>query len=176
MEIANEGLIEVTDMKNLKIVKFALYGVILLTAAISQAAKVENLQFVQKESENLLRLTNGEDEIVLKTRFKIEADVISVYLQSTGQKVIIASIDKVNSNSNITVSNEKLSANVLVNKKQKKFKLTTCSHMGCFPDPHFETYDHQLLEITTSQGQVLCWNKNVLKDLGSLTLGACPLN
>lgn len=73
----------------------------------------------------------------------------------------------------LLTSNEDVKVNIITNKEEKKFKATLCSHMGCFPYPHVESTFRQLIEIESINGEKICYNRNVLKNKPTFSLGKC---
>jgi NurA-like 5'-3' nuclease len=150
-----------------------LFITLLLSSTVF--AKTESLQLVQDVKNEVIILKNDKMKIVIPTMFKIEEDTISAYT-SNNQEVTIATIDKENSTSDLILSNEKLDVKIIKNKTKKVFRTTSCTHMGCIPFPHFEKYDVQLLEITTNEGNVVCWDQNNVEnrlEKSVLTQGHC---
>lgn len=65
--------------------------------------------------------------------------------------------------------------NIIKNKERKVFKASVCSpHMGCFPAPHFESRYKQLIEFYGVDGQVVCYNNDVVSGLDQFSIGKCP--
>jgi hypothetical protein len=73
----------------------------------------------------------------------------------------------------LLTANEDVLVNIITNKEEKKFKATLCSHMGCFPYPHVESTFRQLIEIDSINGEKICYNRNVLKNKPTFSLGKC---
>jgi hypothetical protein len=75
------------------------------------------------------------------------------------------------------VSINKVRINIIKNVKEREFKVLACSnfYMGCFPYPHFETINRELIEVQTIDGNTLCYNNNVIEDFDLWTIGSCPL-
>lgn len=73
----------------------------------------------------------------------------------------------------LLTANEDIKVNIITNKEEKKFKATLCSHMGCFPYPHVESTFRQLIEIDSINGEKVCYNRNVLKNKPTFSLGKC---
>lgn len=149
---------------------------LLLTLIVSTAAfaKTEKLKFMQDRKDDVIILKNDKTKVILPTQFKIKEDIISAYIGN--QEVTIATIDKATSTADLVVSNENLEVNIIKNKTEKRFESKLCSHMGCILYPHFETLTVQLLEITTSEGEVICWNLNGDEnrlERSSLSFGHC---
>ncbi len=73
----------------------------------------------------------------------------------------------------LLTANEDIKVNIIIIKEEKKFKATLCSHMGCFPYPHVESTFRQLIEIDSVSGEKICYNRNVLKNKPTFSIGKC---
>lgn len=114
--------------------------------------------------------TNGKNEFVM------EDNVLSLKFIHTNEVFPLARFDEVSgqNENDVRVSTQDLNMKVHLNKKDRNFKASVCSHMGCFPYPHFETTYQQLIEIQTLDGRVVCFNYNAIKRADIWTVGTCP--
>lgn len=135
------------------------------------ASTMKEMKVVDEDGSFLLK--DSSDEIYLRNtdaRFdlKIENNTLVIELKKMKQKFSIAKFEGEQSNSIDSVQ-----VNILKNKEEKKFKATLCTHGGCLPYPHFESTYKQLLEIQTLEGQVICYNNNVIAEKELYSVGAC---
>lgn len=148
---------------------------ILLSSALvlfSMTALAKNVELNLVQGDSVPYLKNGSQEIFLGSNVRVENAVFVVELSNSNQTFTLANVDLDNSSSDISISKEKIKANILVNKKDRDFKTQLCSHMGCIPFPHFETTEIQLIEVETLEGNTLCFSRNIKKHK-PWSLGKC---
>lgn len=148
---------------------------ILLSSALvlfSMTALAKNVELNLVQEDSVPYLKNGSQEIFLGSNVRVENAVFVVELSNSNQTFTLANVDLDNSSSDISISKEKIKANILVNKKNRDFKTQLCSHMGCIPFPHFETTEIQLIEVETLEGNTLCFSRNITKHK-PWSLGKC---
>lgn len=126
---------------------------------------VEDGIFLLKDEKDAIFLKNNNS----KFNLKVENNNAIIEFKELKQKFTLAQLvspDQLESTSKITV-------NIIKNIEEKKFKAKACTHMGCFPFPHFESTFRFLVEIQTLEGQTICYNNNVDTKKDLYTLGTC---
>ena len=131
------------------------------TAALAkEIVKVES-KLVQKGG--YVSVTVNSEEITL---FSSDGDGIEIVdgifvanFQSKNKKIILANAGA-ELEQRTTSSIETVLVRVVKDKMSKKFHATQCSHIGCFPFPHFEDERKLVLEIEAMDGNKVCYRNS----------------
>lgn len=151
-------------------------GLLSLLLMNTVMADIEATKAIQDNG--TLTLKNKSTEILLidtDARFDLLTvdNTLVVKFNQSNKVFALATFEENSENDNFRTSINNVTINVLVDKEDKKFKGTLCSHMGCVPFPHFDKTLRQLVEIETLDGTILCYNNKAIEKQNIWTIGNC---
>ncbi len=147
--------------------KLIMKTLILLISALVSLSILANEKSQLIDQEGLFFIKNGKHEIPIfqnDARFDLveNGQLLQLRMNQTGEIYTLGSLET-----------KEVEVSVIVHEVKKKFKATTCSHIGCFPNPHIETSYKSLVEIKTLEGQIICYNNKVNNRLQLWSVGVC---